>query len=137
MPNRAYIQGHIPQISGLHGTWVRPEKLDIYEPYFDVCEFENDGPTQERAFYRIYFEDKSWPNDMNSLIFGLNTNIDDRLVYEGLDEMRLNCRQVCETPKPYCQMCDKVLYFERAGRQWAKEYIAEHEGEDQEQISPN
>lgn len=51
--------------------------------------------------------------------------------------MRLNCRQVCETPKPYCQMCDKVLYFERAGRQWAKEYIAEHEGEDQEQISPN
>ena len=78
MPNRAYIQGHIPQMSGLHGTWVRPEKLDIYETYFDVCEFENDGPTQERAFYRIYFEDKSWPNDMNSLIFGLNTNIDDR-----------------------------------------------------------
>ena len=74
---------------------------------------------------------------MNSLIFGLNTNIDDRLVYEGLDEMRLNCKQVCETPKPYCQMCDKVLYFERAGRQWAKEYIAEHEGEGQEQISPN
>lgn len=137
VPNRAYIQGHIPQMSGLHGTWVRPEKLDIYELYFDVCEFENDGPTQERAFYRIYFEDKSWPNDMNSLIFGLNTNIDDRLVYEGLDEMRLNCKQVCETPKPYCQMCDKVLYFERAGRQWAKEYIVEHEGEDQEQISPN
>ena len=123
VPNRACVEGHIPQVSGLHGTWVRPEKLDIYEPYFEVCEFYNDGPTQERAFYRIYFEDKAWPNDMNSLIYGLNTNIDDRLVYEGLDEMRLNCKQVCETPKPYCQMCDKVLYFERAGRAWAEEQI--------------
>lgn len=133
IPNRAYIQGHIPQISGLHGTWVRPEKLNLYEPYFETCEFYNDGPTQERAFYRIYIEDKSWPNDMNSLIAGLNTNIDDRLVYEGLDEMRLNCKQVCETPKPYCQMCDKVLYFERAGRKWAEEQLAE----DHDQITPN
>lgn len=132
MPNRAYKQGDIPRLSGLHGTWVRPEKLNIYEPYFDVCEFENDGPTQERAFYRIYFEDKGWPNDMNTLIFGLNTNIDDRLVYEGLDEMRLNCKQVCETPKPYCQMCDKVLYFERAGRKWAEEQVKQEE----EQITP-
>lgn len=124
VPNRAYIDGNIPQESGLHGTWVRPEKLDLYNPYFDICEFKNNDETQERAFYRIYFEDKAWPNDMNSLIYGLNINIDDRLIYEGLDEMRLNCKQVCETPKPYCQMCDKVLHFERAGRKWAEEQIA-------------
>lgn len=127
VPNRAYVKGDIPRESGLHGTWVRPEKLELYNPYFDVCEFQNDGPTQERAFFRIYFEDKTWPNDMNSLIFGLNEHLDGRLVYEGLDEMRLNCKQVCETTKPYCHMCNKVKYFETAGREWAKEMIAKEQ----------
>lgn len=44
IPNRCYIKGTIPRESGLHGCWIRPEKLDLYEEYADVVEFYNESP---------------------------------------------------------------------------------------------
>ena len=50
--------------------------------------------------------------------------MDNEIVYEGLDEMRLNCGQKCETPRCSCHMCEKVLRFERVGRDWANGVVA-------------
>ena len=134
IPNRCYSRD-IPREDGLHGCWVRPEKLDLYEPYASVIEFYSDGPIQEMAFYRIYAKDKEWPGDMGTLYYGFNLHMDNRLVYEGLDEMRLNCGQKCETTKPYCLMCDKVRRFESLGREWANEAIRRQDLEQDEKIN--
>ncbi len=123
-PNICYRPKTIPHRDGLHGTWVRPEKLDLYEPYVDVVEFYFETPQQELALFRIYKEDKKWPGDMNLLYYGFNLHMDNEIVYEGLDEMRLNCGQKCETPRCSCHMCDKVLRFERIGRDWANGVVA-------------
>ena len=131
IPNRCYDDA-IPRDNGLHGCWVRPEKLDLYEPYASVLEFYSDGPVQELAFHRIYTKDRAWPGDMGMLYYGFNLHMDNQFVYEGLDEMRLNCGQKCETNKPYCLMCDKVRRFEKIGREWAEEAVKR-----QEQIIPN
>ena len=123
IPNKCYTSGYIPKVDGLHGCWIRPEKLYLYENYAEVLEFFNLGAKQEMALYRIYIENKAWPGDMNSIFHGFNLQMDNRLVYEGLDEMRLNCGQKCETTKPYCHMCDEVKRFEIIGREWANEVI--------------
>jgi len=79
------------------------------------------------ALYKVYIEDKAWPGSMNMIFHGFNLNMDNRLVYEGLDEARLNCGQKCETTKPYCHLCDKVKLFETVGREWANEEIKKQE----------
>jgi len=127
VPNRCYVAGTIPKADGLHGCWVRPEKLDLYEKYADIVEFHNISEKQELALYKVYIEDKAWPGSMNMIFHGFNLNMDNRLVYEGLDEARLNCGQKCETTKPYCHLCDKVKLFETVGREWANEEIKKQE----------
>lgn len=132
IPNRCYIMGTIPRVDGLHGCWIRPEKLDIYEPYADVVEFFTLGARHEMALYKIYINDKQFIGDMNTLFSGLNLHMDNKLVYEGLDEIRLNCGQNCETTKPKCMMCHQVLKFERIGREWAEEALKRQEEENKE-----
>ena len=127
IPNRCYVQNTIPKENGLHGCWIRPEKLNLYEEYAEVVEFYSLGAKQELALWRIYIQNKEWPGDMNSIFYGFNLHMDNQLVYEGLDEMRLNCGQKCETTKPYCLMCDKVRRFEKIGREWAEEAVKRQE----------
>ena len=45
IPNRCYVKNTIPRENGLHGCWVRPEKLNLYEDYAAVVEFYNEGAT--------------------------------------------------------------------------------------------
>lgn len=132
IPNRCYIMGTIPRADGLHGCWVRPEKLEIYESYADVVEFFTLGARHEMALYKIYINDKQFIGDMNTLFSGLNLHMDNSLVYEGLDEIRLNCGQNCETTKPKCMMCHQVLKFEKIGREWANEALKRQEETEQE-----
>lgn len=129
IPNRCYIAGTIPRINGLHGCWVRPEKLDIYEPYATIVEFYNISAKQEKTLYNIYIQDKEFTGEMNTLFSGFNTNMNNSLVYEGLDEMRLNCGQKCETTKHNCIMCERVQTFEKVGREWATEAVKRQEQE--------
>lgn len=39
-PNIAYYK-YIPRKNGVIGSWVRPEDVELYEPYIDVFEFED------------------------------------------------------------------------------------------------
>ena len=132
VPNRCYPRGSVPHANGLHGTWIRPEKLDIYEPYAETAEFLFDTAKQELTLFKVYFEDKAWPADMDTLYYGFNMHLDNRLVYEGLDEMRLTCKQKCETPRMSCLMCNKVARFERIGRDWAEQVVAQEREKEKE-----
>lgn len=127
VPNRCYMPNEVIHTNGLHGTWIRPEKLDIYEPYASIVEFCSNNPKEEEAFYRIYIEKKEWPDDMGSIFYGFKMHMDNRLIYEGLDEMRLNCRQTCQLPHSTCHICDRVKHFESKSREWAEQYIKKTE----------
>jgi hypothetical protein len=91
IPNRCFVYGDIPRESGLHAPWVRPEKLDLYEPYADVLEFATISDKQELALYDIYIKEKCFKGEMKTLYQGFIVDMNNDLVYEGLDEMRLNC----------------------------------------------
>ena len=139
IPNRCYVEGTIPRDSGLHGCWIRPEKLEIYEPYASIVEFHCDNIKQEMALWKIYMVDKEWPGDMNSYLYGFNEHMDSRIVYEGLDEIRLNCGQSCEDPTAgrFCMLCGQVKHFEKLGREWAEEAIKRQEKAIQKQEETN
>lgn len=40
VPNVAYY-AFIPREDGVCGSWIRPEDLNLYEPFIDVIEFED------------------------------------------------------------------------------------------------
>ena len=44
--------------SGLLKFWIRPEDIDFYSQYIDVCEFYYDKYEQQKVYYDIYANDK-------------------------------------------------------------------------------
>jgi hypothetical protein len=40
VPNISYY-AFIPRDNGVCGSWIRPEDLELYEPYIETIEFED------------------------------------------------------------------------------------------------
>jgi hypothetical protein len=107
IPNVCY-QDYLPHKNGIHGQWIRPEDLSLYEVYIDAIEFEDCNVEKEQALYRIYMEEKEWPGEFNELY----TNFD----YKGVNRMleaqdairRMTCGQTCEM-NGNCHLCDTVV----------------------------
>lgn len=106
-PNIAYYSNDIPGVSGLCGSWIRPEDIDAYEGLIDTIEFEDCDARKEEALYRIYVEEKRWPADLNSLITNLDKSIDNNYVPDTFAQMRINCRQKCFSGS-FCSFCNRV-----------------------------
>ena len=106
MPNISITD--LPQKNGAHGSWIRPEDLDLYEEYCAMIEFEGVRTSAEEALYRIYFEQKSWPGELNMIINNLNYPGINRMLHRDLTEIRLNCKQVCEI-NGSCSLCERSL----------------------------
>lgn len=109
IPNVAY-EAFIPQATGVCGQWIRPEDMEAYEPYIDICEFAADSPEQEKALFRIYAQDKHWSGDLNDLIKNLNYPCKNLAVYKGLADIRISCGQVCQQ-RGGCKYCYRALGF--------------------------
>ena len=104
IPNVCY-QNYLPHKNGIHGQWIRPEDLKIYEKYISVIEFEDCDQAKEQALYRIYIEDKEWPGDFDMLYTNFNYKGVNRLLDNELGKIRMNCGQRCEMNNS-CQLCD-------------------------------
>jgi hypothetical protein len=89
-PNIAYY-AFIPRENGIIGSWIRPEDMEVYEEYIDVFEFEDCDKKKEEALYRIYAEQKSWPNDLNELISNLNYHASGKLILPDFAKVRIFC----------------------------------------------
>lgn len=107
IPNIAYDDGMI-RANGVVGTWIRPEDLDEYGKYIETIEFENVTPTQERAMYRIYMEDKEWIVDLQLLIQNFNYPGNNRLLRSDLTQRRISCGQRCQSGSQ-CRICYRIL----------------------------
>ena len=94
--------------TGIHGTWIRPEDVELYENYISIIEFEDCDNHKEQALYRIYAEKHEWPGAVSMLISNIKTNAVNRMIPPNFAERRIACKQRCEG-KGNCQYCHIVL----------------------------
>ena len=92
---------------GATGTWIRPEDVELYEPYVDTIEFVG-NQSQEQALYRIYAERKEWKAQLNLIVQDINRDCSNHLIPPYFAESRLNCGQKCQE-NGRCQLCYRVL----------------------------
>lgn len=88
--------------------FIRPEDIDFYSQYVDICEFFiEEGKKQSSTLYEIYAKDKEWFGDLNMLIFNFNEVIDNRTILPTFAGRRINCKQKC-LQKNNCHFCQRI-----------------------------
>lgn len=109
IPNMAFID-HLPRVSGLHGAWVRPEDVNIYEAYVDTFEFQSRNLQHERGLLNVY-KSGYWNDDLKLLITGLNVDVPNYVISSAdFTLRRLACKQKCENGGA-CHACEANLKF--------------------------
>ena len=107
VPNVAYY-AIVPREDGVLGSWIRPEDLDLYNPYIVAIEFEDCDIKKEQALYRIYMEQKAWPGNLETIITNLNYPGVNRMIPQDLAIKRMTCGQRCLLGA-HCQLCYRYL----------------------------
>ena len=105
-PNVA--QSRWDKLSDILKFFIRPEDIEIYESYVDVCEFYGDKAQQIDTYYKIYQEDKKWFGDLQEIIIGLDSKIDSRYIIPRFAEKRIKCGKDC-LKSGKCEMCKRIL----------------------------
>ncbi len=105
-PNVA--QSRWDKLSDILKFFIRPEDIEMYEPYIDVCEFYGDKAQQIDTYYKIYQEDKKWFGDLQEIIIGLDSKIDSRYIIPRFAEKRIKCGKDC-LKGGKCEMCKRIL----------------------------
>ena len=102
----------LPHTNGIRGTYVRPEDVNLYEPYVEHMEFGDLDLAAERVYVEVYNKQK-WPGNLNLLLKNLNYNIDNR----GLNSPDLNlglrrrsCQQKC-LQGSVCRRCEFAFQY--------------------------
>lgn len=114
---------NFPRSNGVLGTYIRPEDVNLYEPYIKVIEFQQlESLEQEQALYRIYAKQEGWMGELSLLIKELNYPGDNYLIPSDFTERRLNCGQRCQEGSA-CHSCYRHL--DLANRIQLEEYIKE------------
>ena len=95
---------HLPQRTGMCGTYIRPEDIEAYSKYVSHIEFSTDGLEKEKALLKVYKEG-FWPGNLNILLTNLRTNVDNRAFDNRFAERRISCGQRCQGAG-HCHYCD-------------------------------
>ena len=77
----------------LQKFFVRPEDLELYEPYVDVVEFE--GIDKQDLFYDIYAIKKQFIGNLNQVIYNLPISVDNVGLISLFGEKRIGCEREC------------------------------------------
>ena len=112
IPNLAY-EPYLDHSTGIEGGWIRPEDIDKYDKYIDVCEFYAPKMVEkESTLYHVYAEQKTWPGNLNLIIDELNCDFDNRLIYDedNFAIRRMNCQQKCKSFGS-CHYCVEQFQF--------------------------
>lgn len=112
------MNGYMRRKDGVCGTYVRPEDVEVYEPFVAHMEFDVDDSLQkEYTLYNIYAKNKNWPGDLNILLTYLNKSVDNRgfetIPNDENDEKsfahrRLTCKQKCQSASA-CNFCYEMF----------------------------
>lgn len=102
-PNVA--QKSVRSVYDLKSFFIRPEDIDLYEPYVDVCEFF--GPADRYDVLYTIYTHKEWRGNLKELIIGLHPSIYSNHIAPIFGEQRINCGKRCYKGK--CLVCEKIL----------------------------
>lgn len=100
--------------------FIRPEDIQKYNEYIDVCEFFADDKIRDNFLYQIYAIEKKWYLNLNDIILGFEDydKISNISFPNQFGIIRTNCRKKClkETDCHLCQRCvDLVKKCEEKG----------------------
>ena len=85
--------------------FIRPEDIEVYEPYIDVLEFY--GPIEKQdVLLHIYRETRTWPYDLSIIILGLSS-IENKLIDSSFGTARLRCGKGC-LKGDWCSICSRA-----------------------------
>lgn len=91
--------------------FIRPQDINFYEHYFDVCEFyiSWQNKHQFNPVYKSYAIDKKWFGRLDLLIVGYKGDEDSRYLLPEFGIRRLNCGKKCNKTNPStCSFCYKI-----------------------------
>lgn len=92
----------------IYSFFIRPEDIDFYDSYVDVCEFFIDEVKNDETYYKIYSKDKKWYGDISEIIIGLKDHVDSRAIIGQFAKSRVKCGQKCLKGEP-CNHCEKIV----------------------------
>lgn len=92
------------EIDPLRKFFIRPEDIQLYDPYIDVIEFFGRHNSIE-TLYKIYAKDKQWFGPLNELILDFDSDIDNRFIIPHFGLYRLKCGKRC-LKGDKCKICD-------------------------------
>lgn len=113
------MNNYMKRRDGVCGTYVRPEDVEIYEPFVQHMEFDTDSLQKENTLYHVYAEKKYWPGNLDLLLTHLNTEVDNRgfeVIPNDEDDpkafahRRLTCKQKCQENNS-CNYCHQMFDF--------------------------
>ena len=99
-------QSSYPYSDKLTQFYVRPEDIPAYENWVDVCELISFNKSDE-TLYKIYAKEKKWWGPLKEIIFGLDSDIDNRYIGPEFAWFRTNCRKRCLRDGS-CKMCKRI-----------------------------
>ena len=86
--------------------YIRPEDVDIYEPYVDYMEFFGSIDRQS-VLFKIYKEGQ-WLGSLNTLILGLEKEIPNTCIVPYFGQARVGCRKRCLSNQN-CEVCNNII----------------------------
>lgn len=123
---RVRVFPNICQSSTPHGDicdfFIRPEDIQFYEEYVNVCEFSCLEDRQD-TYYKIYVKDKKWFGNLQEIIIGLEKTLDSRFIVRQFAETRVHCGKRCFEGSS-CFICQRCL--ELAATLQENDIIVEH-----------
>ena len=120
-PNAAQAQTVFAQ--PLQKFFIRPEDLELYEPYVDVIEFE--GVAKQDAFFDIYAKNKLFIGKLNQIIYYFYEPIDNLGLTTQFGERRISCGREC-LKGGRCQRCFTMAEIAKKTSQPIRETIKEN-----------
>ena len=103
-PNIA--QSLTEDIPDLKKFFIRPEDIQDYENFVDVCEFFYEDKKCIN-YFNIYKNKQEWFGDLSEIINGLNIKLDSRFMLPRFGELRSRCGKKCFYGEP-CHICDLI-----------------------------
>lgn len=104
-------QSSYPYGNKLTQFFVRPEDISAYEKWVDVCELLSFSGADE-TLYNVYAKEKKWWGPLKEIIYGLDSDIDNRYVGPEFAWFRSNCQKRCiiDGSCKMCQMIEKLSH---------------------------
>lgn len=94
--------GYTEGIADILHFFIRPEDIESYEKYIDVCDLYS-LDNQANFFYKVYAKQKKWFGNLKELILFMEDDIDSRSLIPAFGRYRATCGHKCMYGK--CGIC--------------------------------